>query len=169
MMGIQFLNSCKQNRLSVNCLPAGHIVFFKFCSSRSFVKSRWLWDLITASPRYILTSEAIKVAGETWQRSWWTLPTTGSYIQHWGYQQATEKLRTGNIWQLAERQPTNDEQSTDRCPNDCWDMTDRFFLELFITILSSHNRQTGACLMLYYIDIFLINLLIIRQDFGCSK
>ena len=27
------------------------------------MKSRWLWDLITSSPRHILTSEALKVAG----------------------------------------------------------------------------------------------------------
>lgn len=47
-------------------------------------------------------------------------------------------------------------------------MTDRFFSKLFITILSSLNRQTGACLMFYYIDIFLINLVTYYMHFVLS-
>ena len=44
-------------------------VFFKFLSIWSFVKSSRLWDLLNIISLHILTHEAMKVAGETWQRS----------------------------------------------------------------------------------------------------
>jgi len=37
--------------------------------------------VVGPSPQHILTREAMKVASETWQRSWRTPPAVGSYIQ----------------------------------------------------------------------------------------
>ena len=58
-------------------------IFLKFLSSQTFAKSRQLWDLINiiSSTYSILTHEAMKVAGETWQRSRRILLAAGSYIQ----------------------------------------------------------------------------------------
>ena len=77
-------------------------IFFKFLSNQGFEKSRRLWDLINIiSSTYISnldSSEAMKVASEMWQGSWWTSPAAGSYIQPWLFYKF---LSHGSLWEQA--------------------------------------------------------------------
>ena len=105
-----FVLSCHRSKICQKDSPHQNVFKLTLSQKTSYVfrKDRQCKFIFLLSPSLDLINiisvralEAMKVAGETLQRNWRTLPATGSYLQPWRKQMAThESASEKAIWRL---------------------------------------------------------------------